>query len=521
MLVLIVLILFATIIFYLYRYIKTSHKFFHQFGIPYIEPHWFFGNMKDMILMKISLFEAYKDLHKTLEPHRFGGVYTFTKPSVLIRDPELIKMILVKDFSYFRDRGVSVAREVEPLAYHLFSMKGDEWKNLRIKLTGTFTSGKMKMMFPLLKTCAQDIKPQLTKYSELPEGFDAKDLCSRFTTDVISSCAFGIDTHSLQDPDTEFRAMCQRVFKFRWQMILRMLFPHMPTSYIKALRLQAFDTTVHSFFTNIVKDIVTHRERNNITRGDFLDILIAIKNHTDMGKMKEHDNPDLEKFLSQIGEKCIKTDVEMTIELMAAQCFLFFLGGFETSASALTFMLFELARNPHMQDKLRREILSTIENNGGEITYDMMKKMPYLDMIIAETLRKYPPASIIIRKCVENYKIPESDAIIKEGTPVFISTLGLHGDKNYYERPGDFYPEHFTKEAISERPHYAYIPFGEGPRICIAERFARMQITLGAIYLLKDFSFEVSPKMQIPLKFLPSAGNTNVKGGVWLKCKPL
>ncbi|XP_065214787.1 probable cytochrome P450 6a21 [Planococcus citri] len=510
-----------TVFLYFYWYIKKSYQFFHQYGIPYIEPHWLFGNMKDVIFMRISAWEGFNQMHQKLDPHRFGGVYTFQKPTVLIRDPELIKTILVKDFGYFQNRGFTVVKEVEPLAYHLFNMQGDEWKNLRIKLTGTFTSGKMKMMFPLIKSCAEGLKPVLMKYSQNGSDFDVKDLCARLTTDIIGSCAFGIDTNSLQEPDSEFRRMCDRIFKFRWQTIIRTYFPHMPASYIKALRLEFLEKPVHNFFMKIVEDMVKNREENNVTRGDFLDILISLKNQTDMEKIKEQGEADLAKFMSQIGEKHVKHDAEITPEVMAAQCLLFFVAGFDTTSTALMFMLFELGSNLDIQEKLRQEILSTIEENGGEISYEMMRKMPYLEMIIAEILRKYPPAPILIRKCGENYKIPDSEAIIKEGTPVFISTLGLHCDSKYYEKPLDFYPEHFTKEAISKRPHHAYLPFGEGPRMCIAERFARMQIIVGIIYLLKDFSFEVSSKTITPLEYAPSIGNVNVKGGIWLKCQPV
>lgn len=74
---------------------------------------------------------------------------------------------------------------------------------------------------------------------------------------------------------------------------------------------------------------------------------------------------------------------EMTLQLMAAQCLLFFIGGFEGTSSALTFLLFELARHPEIQDKLRDEITTVIESNDGQITYDLLKQMPYLDMVLA------------------------------------------------------------------------------------------------------------------------------------------
>ncbi|XP_065214850.1 probable cytochrome P450 6a13 isoform X2 [Planococcus citri] len=408
------------------------------------------------------------------------------------------------------------------MSMNLFNMPGDEWRNLRIKLTSTFTSGKMKMMFPLLKKCAEDIKPVLIKHYQDGQDFEAKDFCARYTTDVIGSCAFGIDIHSIRDPNSEFRQVGRNVFKSRWQMYLRMFFPNISTSMIKRLKLHFFDEGTCNYFQKIVKDMVKYREENNITRGDFLDILIAMKNHKELEKLKDQqDEADLAKFMAQIGnKKTIKNDVEMSIELLAAQCFIFFLGGFEGGSSTIMLTLFALAENPHIQSKLREEILSALEINGGELSYQTMKKIPYLEMVIDETLRKYPIGAVLFRTCTENYKIPDSNAVIKKGTQVIIPTAALHTDKEYFEKPHEFYPEHFSAEAKLNRHHFAFLPFGEGPRVCIAERFARMQVIVGLIYLLKEFSFELSPKTKVPLEYEPT-GSIIVKGGIWLKCQPL
>lgn len=96
-----------------------------------------------------------------------------------------------------------------------YQRTGDEWRNLRIKLTSTFSSGKMKFMFPTLLKCSEGIKTALEKVCSDSEGFEVKDLCSRYTTDVIGNCAFGMETHSLENPDSEFRKMGKRVLSFR------------------------------------------------------------------------------------------------------------------------------------------------------------------------------------------------------------------------------------------------------------------------------------------------------------------
>lgn len=170
--------------------------------------------------------------------------------------------------------------------------------------------------------------------------------------------------------------------------------------------MQFFPVEICDYFMKIVKDMVQYREENNVTRGDFLDILIALKNNKELGKFKDQQaEDDLAKFMSQIGKKLVKKETgnktnnqtitkqkllntgfpkfsEITIELIAAQCFIFFIGGFESSASTLMYMLFELAQHPDVQNKVRQEILTTLESNGGEMTYEMMTSLTYLNMVI-------------------------------------------------------------------------------------------------------------------------------------------
>lgn len=89
--------------------------------------------------------------------------------------------------------------------------------------------------------------------------------------------------------------------------------------------------------------------------------------------------------------------------------------------------------------------------------------------LFTEALRKYPPSGLLVRECSKNYQIPDTKVVIPEKTPVVISLLGLHRDGKYYEKPDQFYPEHFTEEAIANRPNNAYMPFGDGPRTCIGK----------------------------------------------------
>lgn len=120
----IVILVLISIFLYVHWLFKKSQSFFDKNGIPYIKPTWLVGNMGEVLMLKKPLAVLHRELYKTFEPHKLAGIFVFHRKSIMIRDPELIKHVLVKDFPHFHDRGISVNPDIEPLNYHLFSMKG-------------------------------------------------------------------------------------------------------------------------------------------------------------------------------------------------------------------------------------------------------------------------------------------------------------------------------------------------------------------------------------------------------------
>lgn len=88
-------------------------------------------------------------------------------------------------------------------------------------------------------------------------------------------------------------------------------------------------------------------------------------------------------------------------------------------------------------------------------------------IFVPETMRKYPPAPVYLRKCTKTYQVPDTNVIIEKGLSVLIPAYGLHRDPEYFPNPEKFDPERFSKENKSKIWDYTYIPFGDGPRICI------------------------------------------------------
>lgn len=129
-----------------YFYVKYLYSYWPRRGVPYFKPTFPFGNFGKILKQKLSLSEIIDELYRrTTVP--FIGVYGAFRPMLMIRDPDLIRTILIKDFQYFVDRGFYHDEKADPLSAHLFSIEGDKWRNLRAELTPAFTMGKHKSSF--------------------------------------------------------------------------------------------------------------------------------------------------------------------------------------------------------------------------------------------------------------------------------------------------------------------------------------------------------------------------------------
>ncbi|KAH0813543.1 hypothetical protein GEV33_009247 [Tenebrio molitor] len=207
----------------------------------------------------------------------------------------------------------------------------------------------------------------------------------------------------------------------------------------------------------------------------------------------------------RIETRTTKEDTALTMNELAAQAFVFFLAGFETSSNTMTFCLFELVSNPDIQEKLPQEVKDILDKYDNKLTYGGVIEMHYMEKVINETLRKYPPVPFLNRVCTKDYHVPGTDFIIEKGTKVMIQVLGIQRDPEHYPDPEKFDPERFSEENKKTRHPYTFLPFGEGPRICIGLRFGMMQTKVALTILLKNYKFSLGSKTALPLKFDPKS----------------
>ena len=436
-------------------YFKWRYQFWKRHNVPYFEPTIPFGtSIPPFSKRKIGAGLLAKQHYEEMKAKgwKHGGLFTWLTPTYFVTDLDYVRNILTKDFQHFVDRGMYVNEKDDPLSGHLFNIEGQKWRNMRMKLSPTFTSGKMKMMFNTLLECVPSFLVKIESDRVNKNPIDIKEVLGCLTTDIIGSCAFGLECNSFKEENAPFRENGRKFFDFTKSRLIKSMISSNFPAVGKFLGFGITPPDVTEFFMKVVEDTVKYRESNNIVRKDFMQLLIDIKNN------------------KLVGEEGVKQDgTTLTMRELAAQSFVFFVAGFETSSTTMTFAMYELARQPEIQERLREEINIVLAKHGGKVTYDAIQEMKYMDTVINETLRMYPPVPVLFRKCVKDYKVPDQDVVIKKGVKILIPILGIHYDNDHYPNPEKFDPERFNDVNKSKRHNYAHLPFGEGPRNCIGK----------------------------------------------------
>jgi len=186
---------------------------------------------------------------------------------------------------------------------------------------------------------------------------------------------------------------------------------------------------------------------------------------------------------------------------------IFFIAGFDSIASAMQFLMYELAIDKDVQRKLLEEVDEVLQELNGQLpTYEVIQKMDYLDMVVSETLRKWPSSNFFDRKCNKQIIIEEYDGtkiVIEPGDGLFFPVKCFHMDPKLWPNPTMFDPERFSPENRKDINVFSYLPFGSGPRNCVGSRFALMEMKALTFSFLTHFTIEKCSKTEIPLKIKP------------------
>lgn len=263
---------------YLYYSWMSGYQYWKKRNVPYLKPKFPFGNVAEVFLFKKNFRDSWLALYNQLEDNPFGGVFLLRTPAIIIKDPELIKKILTKDFSHFMDHGYVSGSNHEQVLNNVFFMEGEIWKQMRTKLSPAFTSGKMKNMFAAVSDCSRRLESCLRNVFQTGVTFEAKQLMSRYTFDTIVTSLFGLQATAVDNGNCElYRTGCRMFRKSLRRSIANITFVEARKWYSR-FKMHIFQYDACEDFADVISKTVETREKFTITRNDFLDTLIIIRN---------------------------------------------------------------------------------------------------------------------------------------------------------------------------------------------------------------------------------------------------
>ena len=346
-----------------YLFLKKKYSYFEELEIPHLKPSWLFGSLKDFRTKHMA--DVMREIYQACKRKDVvAGFYSFFSPTLVITDLDLVKLILVKDFNNFTDRGLYVNEEDDPLTGNLFLTAGEKWRFLRSKLSPVFTSGKIKMMYNTISDKGENFVSAIERASK-SGSVEMKEISNRFAIDVVSSCAFGMEANTLNSEHPELVSIFKQVFNDGGPGMLYIFFLFAFPKFSKFLHLRQFNKKISEYFYDIIGGSISYREQNKVNRNDFLNMLVELKNKGSID-----------------GEISTETR-KLTLDECVAQAFIFFFAGADTTSTVISYAITELSHHPEMQEKLRLEILDKVKESNGEITYESLHEMQYLNKVVS------------------------------------------------------------------------------------------------------------------------------------------
>jgi cytochrome P450 len=333
----------------------------------------------------------------------------------------------------------------------LFSSEGDTWRQQRRIIQPTFHRQRVASLASMITDATIAMLARWTRRTDGGVPFDVAAEMHRLTLDIAGQALFGVDLsgEGARIADALHTALSHV------NHLVTSLFPIPPG--LPSRRNLRFRGALRTLDDAVFRIIRQRRAGAAPDTTDLLSLLLAARDE-------------------ETGE--VMSDRQLRDEVMT-----FFLAGHETTALALTWALYGVATNPDVEAQLRAEAERVLA--GRVPVVDDLTRLPYTRAVLDETLRLYPPVWAFAREAIADDRI--GGYRIRAGSPVAILPYLTHRLRAFWDDPERFDPERFSPGRVAERPRYAYLPFGGGPRQCIGNEFALMEAHLILPMIARDY----------------------------------
>lgn len=388
---------------------------------------------------------------------RVAGVGTYS-----FLDPELIREVLVeKADSFIRyERHMNVLREVH--GQSVLITEGDTWKKQRRMLQPGFSPKRFAGYALQMEEAATTVLDKLASHQGQP--FDFEQAMNMLTMDVIVRTMFSARITAQETEDTEHavRLLSQIAYDDMFYPASLPDWLPLPSKRAKRRAMRLLD--------DLIWKHIRLRRASGEVHDDLLGMLLTAADSE--------------------GDGSVLSDEQVRDQLMTT-----FLAGHETTASGLTWAGWVLASHPEMAFRAAEEVDTVLE--GRSPTFADVARLPYLGQVVKETLRMYSPApGVFMRQAAQDVQI--GPWLLPKGSLVTLLSSLVQRDPRWFPDPDTFDPDRFAPEAARQVPRGAYFPFGTGPRVCIGNSFASMEMTLILATLLQRYTLRPAPGQEQP-----------------------
>jgi cytochrome P450 len=427
---------------------------------PKAEGGWPIGSARLLVADPLDFFEKFIP--------KYGGIFQITSVFVkvmrqfdwimVVSNPDMVKNIMQdNNRNYVKSHSYKVLEIL--LGHGLLTSEGDFWRKQRRLIQPAFHKDRMAAFVNIMATAAEEMVANWKKLPDVAEVNVSKDMMG-MTLDIVCRAMFGTDVSDAMD-------VVNREFdKANEMLITRIKGPVRIPIYWPTLG-NYRERKTYDAIKKVVSDIIDKRRKSTERYDDLLAMLMEVQDEETGERMSDN----------QIQDEVI------TI----------FLAGHETTAVALSWLMLCLDQNPEVEAKLKEEAERVLR--GASPRMEHLRELEYTRMVIDETLRLYPPAWVIGRQSIENdemggYHVPKR-------TNCIIPVYYIHRDPLHWENPEQFIPERFNKQNSVGRHKFVYFPFGGGPRLCIGNSFAIMEMQIIVATIVQQVQVRKSKELTI------------------------
>jgi cytochrome P450 len=470
--------------------------------------------------MFLGLFDYYK---------KYGSIYKLCfgpKSFMVISDPVIMKHILQENSNGY-DKGM-LSEILKPIMGNgLIPADAETWRIRRRAIVPGFHQKFIQRMVTLFGEQTVKATKVLDQAAATGTIVDVEERLGSLALDIIGRAVFDYDFDSTNNESPVVKAAISTLKEAEHRLMMPLPYWDIP------------------FATDIIPRQVEFKKNMKVLN-DRLDMCIntalADRKQEDVEALQEQDyssmeNPSLLKFMVDMRDEDV-TSTQLRDDLMTM-----LIAGHETTASALTWAIFELAQQPELLSRLQAELDEHLPSADAIPTMETLRNLTLTRLCIAESLRMYPEPPLLIRRAVEEDTLPrglgETEVKLLRGKDLFLSVYNIHRSPLYWDNPDTFDPDRFLRKKESTikgwagfdpekwanrwypteaAADWAYLPFGGGKRKCVGDQFAMLEATVALACLVRRYEFEFAGPTATPEEVGMATGATiHTKNGLWMK----